>query len=309
MKPAFPALSCRPRAGAFAVRNASGPPSQPRPGPRPNIVYILADDLGYGDLGCYNKDSKIPTPNLDRLAAEGMRFTDAHAPTSVCTPTRYALLTGRYSWRSRLKHDVLGPWGATLIAADRLTVPALLKQHGYATTCIGKWHLGWSWPTKDGQPPRSGPDRLSNVDFTKPIADGPTTRGFDSYFGVDLPNYPPYCYHRKRPHRRHPDRTQPARTQSPRTDGAGLELGGDHARDHAPGCALYRRMRPAPSPRTPFFLYFPLTAPHYPVDPRGRVPRARAGRANTATSWSRSTGPSARYSMRCSAAAWPTTPW
>src|SRR5438093_14282 len=120
---------------------------------RPNIVYILADDLGYGDLGCYNKDSKIATPNLDRLAAEGMRFTDAHAPTSVCTPTRYAILTGRYSWRSRLQHDVLGPWGETLIAADRLTVASLLKQQGYATACIGKWHLGWKWPTKDGQPP------------------------------------------------------------------------------------------------------------------------------------------------------------
>src|SRR4051794_5658335 len=107
----------------------------------PNIVYILADDLGYGDLGCYNQDSKIPTPHLDRLATEGMRFTDAHAPTSVCTPTRYAILTGRYCWRSRLQRQVLGPWGATLIAADRLTVPALLKQHGYVTACIGKWHL------------------------------------------------------------------------------------------------------------------------------------------------------------------------
>src|SRR5947207_13763961 len=87
---------------------------------KPNVVLILADDLGYGDLGCYNKDSKIPTPNLDRLASEGMRFTDAHAPSSVCTPTRYALLTGRYCWRSRLKQGVLPPWGPTLIEADRL---------------------------------------------------------------------------------------------------------------------------------------------------------------------------------------------
>src|SRR5712672_4750722 len=92
---------------------------------RPNIVYILADDLGYGDVGCYNKDSKIPTPNLDRLASAGMRFTDAHAPTSVCTPTRYAILTGRYSWRSRLQRGVLGPWDKPLIAADRLTVASL----------------------------------------------------------------------------------------------------------------------------------------------------------------------------------------
>src|SRR3954469_9393298 len=129
----------------------------PRPA-KPNIVYFLADDLGYGDLGCNNKDSKIPTPNLDRLATQGMRFTDAHAPTAACTPTRYAILTGRYAWRSRLQRGVLGPWGAPLIAADRLTVPALLRRQGYSTACIGKWHLGWSWPTRDGTPPRSGPD-------------------------------------------------------------------------------------------------------------------------------------------------------
>ena len=99
------------------------------PHPR-NIVFILADDLGYGDLGCYNKDSKIPTPILDRLASEGMRFTDAHAPASVCSPTRYALLTGRYAWRTSLQRGVLGPWGTPLVAPDRLTVASLLKQHG-----------------------------------------------------------------------------------------------------------------------------------------------------------------------------------
>lgn len=94
---------------------------------KPNIVFILADDLGYGDLGCYNKDSKIPTPNLDQLAREGTRFTDAHAPSSVCTPTRYALLTGRYSWRTRLQRNVLGPWDRPLIAHERLTVGKFLQ--------------------------------------------------------------------------------------------------------------------------------------------------------------------------------------
>lgn len=161
---------------------------------KPNIVYILADDLGYGDVGCYNAQSKIPTPHLDRLAAQGMRFTDAHAPSSVCTPTRYALLTGRYAWRSPLKRGVLGPWGVPIIAADRLTVPSLLRQHGYATAMIGKWHLGLNYTTKDGQPAAPGDDRMSNVDFTKPIADGPTARGFDYYFGVNVPNYPPFCF-------------------------------------------------------------------------------------------------------------------
>jgi arylsulfatase A-like enzyme len=159
----------------------------------PNIVFILADDLGYGDVGCYNPQSKIPTPHLDRLAREGLRFTDAHAPDAVCTPTRYGLLTGRYCFRSRLKSGVLPPWGSPLIEECRLTVPALLRQNGYATLGIGKWHLGWAWPTKDGRPP-SSKDGLGNIDFSKPIGKGPTTRGFDAWFGVDLPNYPPYCF-------------------------------------------------------------------------------------------------------------------
>ncbi len=232
----------------------------------PNIVYILADDLGYGDLGCYNKDSKIPTPNLDRFATEGMRFTDAHAPTAVCTPTRYAILTGRYCWRSRMKTGVLAPWGETLIDPGRLTAGALLKQHGYATAAIGKWHLGWKWPTKDGNPARSGADKLSNVDFTKPIADGPITRGFDYYFGVDLPNYPPYCFIEN-------DRT------------VGISSKPSTAVFNRPGpmipewkwveimpevtrrAVTYVNDRAKTKPQQPFFLYLPLTAPHYPVVP------------------------------------------
>jgi arylsulfatase A-like enzyme len=233
---------------------------------RPNIVYILADDLGYGDLGCYNPASKIPTPNLDRLAAQGMRFTDAHAPTSVCTPTRYAILTGRYSWRSRLQRDVLGPWGATLIAPGRLTVPALLKQHGYATTCFGKWHLGWHWPTRDGQPPQSGPDRLSNVDFTRPIGDGPITRGFDSYFGVDLPNYPPYCFIENDHTVGIPDRPNLPEHNRPGPMVAGwdwVQIMPEITRR----AVRYIDAAAGNTQRTPFFLYFPLTAPHYPVVP------------------------------------------
>ncbi len=234
---------------------------------KPNFLFILADDLGYGDLGCYKKDSKIPTPNLDRLALEGMRFTDSHAPTSVCTPTRYAILTGRYSWRSRLPRGVLGPWGETLIAADRLTVASLLKQQGYATACIGKWHLGWQWPTKDGQPPASGPDRLSNVDFSKSIGEGPVTRGFDYYFGVDLPNYPPYCFIEN-------DRT----VGIPSVPDAGREELFNRPGPMVPGWKLVnilpeitrravRYVEDAAKKSQPFFLYFTLTSPHYPVVP------------------------------------------
>jgi arylsulfatase A-like enzyme len=234
---------------------------------KPNIVYILADDLGYGDLGCYNKNSKIPTPHLDRLASQGMRFTDAHAPTSVCTPTRYAILTGRYCWRSRLKRGVLLPWGATLIEEGRLTVPELLRQNGYATACIGKWHLGWNWPTKDGAPPSSVPDRLSNVDFTKPIADGPTTRGFDCYFGVDIPNFPPYCFIEN-------DRT----VGIPSVPDAGVAELFNRPGPMLPGWKLVnilpeltrhavKYVEDAAKSSKPFFLYFTLTSPHYPVVP------------------------------------------
>jgi arylsulfatase A-like enzyme len=235
---------------------------------RPNIVYILADDLGYGDVGCYDPQSKIPTPLLDRLAREGMRFTDAHAPDAVCTPTRYGLLTGRYCFRSRLKRGVLVPWDPPLIEPGRLTVAALLKQHGYATACVGKWHLGWQWPTKDGAKPASR-DGIGNVDFAKPIPDGPTTRGFDSYFGVDLPNYPPYCFIDN-------DRTVGVPSQA-----APLSKGGfNRPGPMVPGWKLVdimpeltrRSVRfietaAKAEPRKPFFLYFPLTAPHYPIVP------------------------------------------
>jgi len=259
---------------AFAVQPGRAAPHAPAP---PNIVFILSDDLGYGDLGCYNKDSKIPTPNLDRLASEGMRFTDAHAPASVCSPTRYALLTGRYAWRTSLQRGVLGPWGTPLVAPDRLTVASLLKQHGYATACIGKWRLGWDWPTKDGQPPSVGEDRLSNVDFTRPVTNGPTTRGFDQYFGTDVPNYPPYCYIDN-------DRTLgiPSEPNRPEFNRPGPMLPGWQWVDIMPGlterAVNFIKVSAAASPRRPFFLYLPLTAPHYPVVPAAKYQgRSQAG--------------------------------
>ena len=118
----------------------------------PNIVVIYADDLGYGDVSCYNPErGKIPTPHIDRLASQGMMFSDAHSSSGVCSPSRYTLLTGRYHWRTRLQRGIVGLWGAPLIAPDRLTVAGLLKQQGYKTACIGKWHLGWEWPIQQGK--------------------------------------------------------------------------------------------------------------------------------------------------------------
>jgi arylsulfatase A-like enzyme len=147
----------------------------------PNIVLILADDLGYGDLSCYNKDSKIPTPNLDRLAGQGMRCTDAHTPSSLCTPTRYGLLTGRYCWRTSLKKGVLNGYSPFLIEPKRLTAASLLKQHGYVTAGIGKWHLGLGDAKK--------------TDFGTPLRPGPISAGFDTYFGIPASlDMPPYVF-------------------------------------------------------------------------------------------------------------------
>ncbi len=232
----------------------------------PNIVIILADDLGYGDLGCYNKNSKIPTPNLDRLAKQGMRFTDAHSPSAVCSPTRYGLLTGRYPFRSPLKKGVVLPWGVPIIEPGRLTMAEMLRRAGYRTACIGKWHLGWNWATKDGKAAASGKDNLSNVDFTKAVANGPTTRGFDYYFGTDVPNFPPYCYIEN-------DRTIgiPSVKSRPEFNRPGPMLPGWQWVDILPELSRrsvnYIEESAKKSPGSPFFLYVPLTSPHYPVVP------------------------------------------
>jgi len=238
---------------------------------RPNIIVILADDMGYGDMACNNPDSKIPTPHLDRLAASGMRFTDAHAPCAVCTPTRYGLLTGRYAWRSRLKAGVLWTWDPPLIEEGRLTMPEMLRGEGYRTACIGKWHLGWNWPTTDGE--EAAKDG-SNVDWEAPIEGGPLAHGFDTYFGDDVPNFPPYVFIEN-------DRTLGTPSiPKPRT------IYG-HDGPMKPGWKLervlpeitrqaVRYIEDSTGEEEPFFLYFPLTAPHTPIAPAKRF-RGKSG--------------------------------
>ncbi len=157
---------------------------------KPNIVFILADDLGYGDISCYNEKSKIPTPNIDRLAAEGIRFTDAHTNSSVCTPTRYGLLTGRYAWRSRLKRSVLNGVSPPLIEEGRMTLASFLKSQGYHTAMFGKWHLGWDYSFKGDGRPMMIPDSFTYypeklpIDYTKPVRNGPDVNGFDEYLAI-----------------------------------------------------------------------------------------------------------------------------
>jgi arylsulfatase A-like enzyme len=247
----------------------------------PNIVIILADDLGYGDVQCYNPQrGKIRTPNIDRLASGGMRFTDAHSSSGVCSPSRYTLLTGRYHWRTRLQQGIVGVFGPPLIAPDRLTVAGLVKRHGYRTACIGKWHLGWDWPIPADKSElfraKPGPDDLPGEEqralwkavFSQPIPGGPTTRGFDGYFGTDVPNWPPYCFVEN-------DRTDgipsvflprkllsenQASLPGPALEGWTLEpilpTLGDRACDFISRSAQQAE---------PFFLYMPLTAPHTPL--------------------------------------------
>jgi arylsulfatase A len=165
----------------------------------PNILILYTDDLGYGDVGCYNPESKIATPHIDRLASNGMLFTDANSPASICTPSRYSLMTGRHPWR-RIDRIVL-PLGPSLIGEDEQTVPKLLKEKGYQKALIGKWHLGWDWIWQGGvRPPEDqitwGGNSLVTadlLDFGQPVTGGAMGAGFDYYFGQDVPNFPPYA--------------------------------------------------------------------------------------------------------------------
>lgn len=165
----------------------------------PNIVIIYADDMGFGDLNCQNPDSKIPTPHLDQLAAGGMRFTDAHSSSGICSPSRFALLTGTYHWRRQ--HDIVNSFGEPFFNDDDYTLPQMLKANGYTTACIGKWHLGWEWEFKNepsGEVMQWGKMRKfyrpDDIDWTAPVSGGPLDRGFDYYFGDGTINFPPYAW-------------------------------------------------------------------------------------------------------------------
>lgn len=152
---------------------------------RPNIVFILADDLGYGDVGCYNSESKVPTPNIDHLASQGMRFTDAHAPSTVCTPSRYSFLTGQMAFRTGYAGVFVGVEGPCLIKENQLTLPQMLRDQGYTTAMTGKWHVGMSFPDKDGNRiTATGIKGVEMIDYSRPIPDAPIHRGFDRFFGT-----------------------------------------------------------------------------------------------------------------------------
>ena len=240
---------------------------------KPNIIFILADDMGYGDVQALNPKSKIPTPHLNRLAKEGMTFTDAHSPSGVCTPTRYGVITGRYCWRSSLKRGVLGGYSAPLIEKNRPTVGGVMQKAGYHTAAIGKWHLGMNMTRLEGGKPKQDRwDGDGNVDFSKPIADSPVTRGFHEYFGVSASlDMAPYVWIEN-------DRFVPAKLvqqpgikfpgfvrQGPRAEDLKFEEGLDVLGERT--AAFLKRMAKGGQP---FFLYMPLTGPHKPVTPHPR---------------------------------------
>jgi arylsulfatase A len=254
----------------------------------PNIVFFFVDDMGYGDVSCLNPEGKIKTPNFDRLASEGMIFRDAHSSSAVCSPSRYSVLTGRYNWRSTLQKGIVGIYGDSLIKEDQLTVPGFLKKHGYHSACIGKWHLGQSWDFEieedvfigsskhgkqndflpsDREATKEEQEKWRNA-FSKPTKGGPTKRGFDYYYGVDIPNWPPYCF-----------------IENDRTVGIPSEwlpnrLWGEDLASHI-GPAMpywhFEQLLPAWAQKAdkyiteraecqePFFLYLPMTSPHTPL--------------------------------------------
>ena len=259
---------------------------------KPNIVYILADDMGIGDVSGLNPNSKIKTPNLDKLLDSGMNFTDAHTASAVCTPTRYGIITGRYPWRTKLKKGVVDGYSKTILQDDIDTTPALLKRNGYETAMIGKWHLGWNWDIEN-ENSLARNEKLpeykfaegveDHVDFTKPFTAGPTDRGFDYFYGVNASlDFPPYVFSEndkvvalptekftaQGPDKSNPNwKKDPVRKQKMQRKGAKdpefdagetlLKLT-EHSVDYIKNSTT----------KKPFFLYVALTAPHTPVLPR-----------------------------------------
>jgi arylsulfatase A-like enzyme len=239
--------------------------------PLPNIVYILADDMGLGDIRSYTASSPVNTPNIDRIANAGMRFTDAHASDGVCTPSRYSLMTGQYAWRGAILAGVAQPYQGALIPSSRLTVAEMLQQSGYSTGMFGKWHLGENWVTTGGAALANG----SNVNYTQPFTGGPLDNGFETFFGVEgSANYPPYAYLRDR-------RVVGMDLVTPTTP-TGQVNGNPSNPINLPGPIVpgFDIANNAPiissqatayisqkaNQGNPFFMYYPMTPPHSPID-------------------------------------------
>lgn len=249
---------------------------------KPNILILYADDLGFGDLSCYSKDSKIPTQHLDKLASEGMRFTDGHSSSGICTPSRYALLTGRHHWRDF--HGIVNSMGGSVFKPERLTLPEMLKQEGYHTAAIGKWHLGWDWNalrkknakiievTQWGR--KKKVRSWESYDWSKSIPDGPLAHGFDYYFGDTVINFPPYAWIENDKLVKAPDTMMDTIKWKKIKEGnwecrPGPMVSGWDPYENIPVTTQkavdYIKMQA--KTEKPFFLYFAFPSPHAPIIP------------------------------------------
>ena len=250
-------------------------PEAPHERRAPNVIIVYADDMGWGDLRALNPEAKTDTPHLDRLVSEGLLCTDAHSSSGICTPSRFALLTGTHHWRRF--HGIVNSFGGSVLREDDLTMAELLGAAGYDTACIGKWHLGWDWAAiRRGDAPASGKggEAVDAYHWDSPVPGGPLDHGFDHYFGDDVPNFPPYGWIRD-------DRlveapTVPLRVSPAPTEGAPESRPGPMVEGWRQDMVMPRLTERVlawlAEPRrreVPFFLYFPWTSPHAPITPAG----------------------------------------
>jgi arylsulfatase A len=260
----------------FDTTALASPADEAKP---PNVLVLLCDDLGVGDVGAFNPQSKIATPHLDELAKQGLRLTDCHSGSSVCTPTRYGILCGRYAWRTALQQGVLGGLSPSLIADTQLTIPKLLKQKGYRSACVGKWHLGLDWKRVEGKSisPLSieTEDQNWNVHYDQPFSGGPLAAGFDEFFGISGSlDMVPYTFLRD-------DRVDVVPTMDRSFD---MTIGSKRQTRRGPAASDFHADQVLPEltkaslqflerhrdahPNRPFFLYVAFASPHTPIIPQ-----------------------------------------
>ncbi len=245
----------------------------------PNIVYILADDLGIGDVSAFNPQSKLHTVHIDRLSRDGIKFTDAHTSSAVCTPTRYGILTGRYNWRSRLKSSVLSGFSKSLIEPERTTVAKMLQGKGYKTAFVGKWHLGWDWQFTSDEQNLNSLNVHPTVDYAKPLTFGPNDLGFDYAYGIaGSLDMAPYVYVENGRSTTIPTDTTLSVDDKGfwRKGVTGSDFKHADVLDHLQAKSVAFIEQHA-NKAEPFFLYFALPAPHTPILPKSEF----LGKSNT----------------------------